>query len=433
MTVVYLRTRADEREPVSGLLLDWFGRGGASTISGRIGDLTRGLGTPDPLAVDLLRLAVAVYGADKIVLREGEADRWTRPLRLHIAVADNARWRGAASAFASALRFLTNDDWDIRFRADQSQRAGASPPLFGPDAVCLFSGGLDSLAGAIDLLEDGHSVVLVGHYDSNHLLPRQEYLYERLRAAYGDGRVMYQPFYLRPASVSGAQARPLPTRRESTTRSRSFLFMAAAGVVASSVGLDSMQMPENGYIGLNVPLEISRVGACSTRTTHPHFLALLRVALNAANVPLQIENPYQLKTKGEVLQQCRDRDLLLDLAPRSVSCAHPEVGRWSGQTYANCGYCFPCLMRRASLHQLGADDASAYLVDVGDRTFLDGGGSRTGHLRALIDTIKRPSPRFAVLRSGPLPRGRVREFEQVYERGRGEIRAWLAAAVPASR
>lgn len=433
MTVLYLRTSPDEREPRSGLLLDWFGRGGTSTVSASLADLTSGLGVPEPRAVDLLRLAISVYGADKSVLRDAQPDRWRRPLRLHVPVTDRDSWHSAAPAFTEALRFLTNDAWDMRFRRDRAARPAAAAPLFGADEGCLFSGGLDSLAGAIDLLEGGRTVVLVGHYDSNLLLPRQQNLYRRLRKEYGDKRVVYRPFYLRLATASGAQLRRLPSAREPTTRSRSFLFIAAAGVVSSALGLDHMHMPENGYIGLNVPLEVSRLGACSTRTTHPHFLALLDEALRAAEIDLRIENPYQLKTKGEVLADCRNRDLLLDLVPDSVSCAHPEVGRWRGEGYGNCGYCFPCLMRRASLHRLDADDASAYRVDVGDDAFLHGGGSRTGHLRALIDSIRRPSRPADVLRSGPLPRGRVAEFGRVYERGRGEISAWLDAAVPASR
>jgi 7-cyano-7-deazaguanine synthase in queuosine biosynthesis len=432
VTTLYLRTRPDEREPRSGLLLDWFGRGGASTISGSIADLFRDLGTPDTRAVDLLRLGVAVYGADKTVLRSDQPDRWTRTLRVHVPVANRDAWDAAAPRFMEALQFLTNDHWEVRFRSDPIPASSASTSLFGAEAVCLFSGGLDSLAGAIDLLEGGRSVVLVGHYDSNLLRPRQERLYERLRSEYGVDKVAYRPFYLRRASAGSSQARPLPPRREPTTRSRSFLFMSAAAVVMSTVGLDRVHVPENGYIGLNVPLEVSRLGACSTRTTHPYFMALMSEALAASGSEFVIENPYRLRTKGEVLDECRNRQLLFDLVPLSVSCAHPEVGRWRGEGYRNCGYCYPCLMRRSSLHHVGLDDASAYRVDIGEPAFLHGRGVRTAHLRALMESTRRRSRPSDVLRSGPLPRGEVGAFVDLYERGRAEVAAWLQAAVPAS-
>lgn len=41
--------------------------------------------------------------------------------------------------------------------------AGKSP-LSTPAAVCLFSGGLDSFIGAIDLLAAGENIAMVGHY-----------------------------------------------------------------------------------------------------------------------------------------------------------------------------------------------------------------------------------------------------------------------------
>jgi hypothetical protein len=296
----------------------------------------------------------------------------------------------------------------------------------------LFSGGLDSLAGAIDLLEAGRNVVLVGHYDSNLLLPRQRMLFERLRDAYGADRVLYRPFYLRPLGAQAAQARPLPPDREPTTRSRSFLFIAAAAVTASAAGLAVVHVPENGYIGLNIPLEPSRIGACSTRTTHPHFFRLLADAFEDAEIDLAVENPYRLKTKGEVLEQCRNHHLLLGLAPTTISCAHPEVGRWSHESYANCGYCYPCLMRRISLHRLGADAASDYRVDVGAPGFLSRQGRRTEHLRAILQSVSRPTSLTDVLSAGPLPRGETLEFAALYERGREEIRAWVDAAMPAS-
>lgn len=381
--------------------------------------------------LDLIRLAVAAYGADKVVLRKETQDRWTRRFRVHVPVSDPELWK-AAAAFGSSLSFLTGDDWDFIFRRETPSDCSAMSPLEPFDAVALFSGGLDSLSGAIDILEQGRRVILVGHYESNLLMPRQRALYERLRDTYGAERVLYRPFYLRPLGPQAAQQRPLPRDREPTTRGRSFLFIAAASVVASAAGLGTVHVPENGYIGLNIPLEPSRVGACSTRTTHPHFLGLLTRALAEVEIDLAIQNPYQLKTKGEVLEGCRNRDLLLELAPATISCAHPEVGRWSHESYANCGYCYPCLMRRVALHHVDADAASEYRVDVGGAGFVSSRGQKTSHIRAILQSIRRPTHPTEALSAGPLPRGQAAEFAALYGRGRDEIRAWLAAAVPAS-
>jgi len=71
-----------------------------------------------------------------------------------------------------------------------------------------------------------------------------------------------------------------------------------------------LYVPENGFIGINVPLSASRSGSASTRTTHPHFMALMRQVLDAVGLPNPVVNPYRLATKGEALAASRDPDLL---------------------------------------------------------------------------------------------------------------------------
>src|SRR4051812_44141525 len=99
----YLRTRPSEETPADGVLLDWFGRGGASTVSARLSDLIKTGDAPSPLSLDLLRLAITVYGADKLALREAETDRWTRSQELNVPVSDPAVWGDAAAEFSDAL------------------------------------------------------------------------------------------------------------------------------------------------------------------------------------------------------------------------------------------------------------------------------------------------------------------------------------------
>ncbi|TIQ75319.1 MAG: hypothetical protein E5X64_38665, partial [Mesorhizobium sp.] len=129
---------------------------------------------------------------------------------------------------------------------------------------------------------------------------------------------------------------------ENTTRGRSFLFFAL-GVFAGS-GLDdpfTLKVPENGLIAVNVPLDPLRLGALSTRTTHPFYIARWNDVL--------IENPYWDMTKGEMVAACADGALLRRLTSTSLSCAAPTKGRWQGLGTQHCGYCLPCLIRRASL------------------------------------------------------------------------------------
>jgi hypothetical protein len=65
------------------------------------------------------------------------------------------------------LNFLTDDRWTIQFRPRPSRFAQIVPQadLIAPPftSVSLFSGGLDSLIGAIDQVEAKHIPLLVSH------------------------------------------------------------------------------------------------------------------------------------------------------------------------------------------------------------------------------------------------------------------------------
>ncbi|MFS8056087.1 hypothetical protein QD357_25175 [Rhizobium sp. BR 317] len=72
----------------------------------------------------------------------------------------------------------------------------------------------------------------------------------------------------------------------------------------------------------------------------------MRVTLGISG---RIENPYWDRTKGEMAEDCANPALLRRLSPSSLSCASPTKGRWQGHGTQHCGYCLPCLIRRAAL------------------------------------------------------------------------------------
>ena len=50
-----------------------------------------------------------------------------------------------------------------------------------------------------------------------------------------------------------------------------------------------------------------------------------------------------------MVRACANGSLLRRLTPSSLSCASPTKGRWQGLGTQHCGYCLPCLIRRAAL------------------------------------------------------------------------------------
>ena len=424
MTTFQLRTQRDQEALAPpATLLDWFAGRSGSTIQVRQ-SLTTGLVVP-AVAEDLLRFAAAIYCADRLTVRPGT---WTRSIELTLPVRDETVWRGATASLADMVSFLSGDRWQLRILPSGEPVRTPQAPAQPVDAVCLFSGGLDSFTGAVDLLAQGKSVCLVAHYEGGQTPRKQQDLARRLGRRFGAERVVLRRLFLRPSPPAAGQLRPLSADRESSSRSRSLLFLAAGLTVAAGYGPDvPLYIPENGFIGINVPLTAARSGSLSTRTTHPYFMTILSECVRRLGITNPIVNPFRLMTKGEILAACRDQETIQALALDTLSCAHPEASRYASRPQGNCGYCFPCLIRRASMHHVGLDKPDDYSFDaLADEVALI--GDRGNDLRALIRSLNRPYRPVDVLRNGPVPAKDIPAFAGVYERGRREILTWMTAA-----
>ncbi|KYF76576.1 hypothetical protein BE11_47610 [Sorangium cellulosum] len=372
---------------------------------------------------------MAVFAADTRIPRALTDDRWRRDIWLHVPVFEVSAWESCAPYVVEMLNFLTGDAWSIRFRtrqgADSPRSNGSGGAAGTPEVmdVALFSGGLDSLAGAIDLLESGKPVALAGHYGAGVTNSVQQNVLSALQRHYGC-RVIPFMFHVQPLKANDGE-------HESSMRARSFLFLAMGVAVATALGPGRrLFVSENGFISLNVPLTLSRMGSLSTRTTHPHFVSLFRSVLATLEIDIPVELPGLFRTKGELLAAVRNPTILAEIAPLSMSCSHPELGRFQRKKPGkHCGYCVPCVVRRASMAAARVPDAD-YEMDV-----LTAGGALTAEtgrdLRAFEIAVARQRDASslrrltAVLAGGPLPPERATDHADVYARGLDEIARFL--------
>lgn len=397
-----------------------------------------GLVLPAP-ALDLYRLATAVFACDVRMPRTTAFDGWTRHIHLSLPVADLVLWSTVAPRIVELLRYLSGDEWELEFRAQPppNNQSTVSPVVapasFVPDAACLLSGGMDSFIGAADKLAAGLKLTLVSHYgagSAQHAGPAQKFLKHLLQQAY--------PQQVREFTFNVDPRQGLTGQGESTTRSRSLVFLALGTLVAAAQQAPRLFIPENGLITLNIPLTYSRLGSSSTRTTHPHTLSLFQQVVQLLGIGVTVENPYRYMTKGEMLAGVGNPPLVHQGLPHTMSCAHPNAARFKRMGVGHCGYCVPCIIRASAEHRAGLSGTPhvlSYAYDV--RRKVRSGSSLTdrtgGDMRSFEQAImraKQKSPGVGqVLQAGPLSSdaAHIMDYVQVYTRGLNEVDAFFAS------
>lgn len=322
----------------------------------------------DGLEADFIWLAVAVYLADRCAPRHpygmsGPA-HWRRRIHLKIPVSRVANWKYAEAALAHALEFLTEDDWTFEFlpgRAEfDAERQWHFPKMRGPDIAwtSLFSGGLDSLAGAIHWLErtDGFGLLVSGQTNSRIAVGQESQVAE-----------LREEFPRRIEHVGVGYGFPDKKRHglegfEITQRTRAFMHTALGAVAAIMAGTDRLFLFENGFGALNLPCDFAQFGSQNSRGTHPVFLRRMAAMVTAVfSQPFVIENPFTFSTKAQMLS-VGDVCSFAPLLEKSFSCDRfPNYKHPADQ----CGCCPSCLIRRLSFHVAGMpDDSKGYSTDI---------------------------------------------------------------------
>lgn len=362
---------------------------------------------PSIRAFDFLSFALAVMGADRFTLRKSSEDAWTRVIDLQVDVVEPDPWNQQAEALSAMLRFLTGDIWHLKFCPN-----GEGPPIFpttqtNRDCACLFSGGLDSLIGSVNLLTDERNPFLVSQAspkEGNIQAQLANIINSNIQRFEGKTSERYKPPY------------------EPSSRARSILFIAYGVLVANTLSgavNESVDLfiPENGFIAINPPLTRRRIGSLSTRTTHPYFLKSLQKILIQVGLSVNLINPYGHQTKGEMLARCHNHNLY-QYADKSYSCGK---GKRLNQ---NCGRCVPCLIRRAAFYKAEILDNTNYrAMDLAKHANYDD----IFAVRSCIAQLKTRNVAKWASEAGPLPENATEQARliDVVRRGATELEDFM--------
>ncbi|WP_287185181.1 7-cyano-7-deazaguanine synthase [Rhodovulum sp.] len=337
----------------------------------RIESISRSMvGNIPDLLIDLLEIAAYVYCADQRIKRGTEmlmdyGKDWCRSLTFSIPVRHPEVWtrEEVQQLLVDTLGFLSDDSYTFRFRKAEAPVQPRDPYFHElldafqeNDEVALFSGGVDSFAGAVnDIVTLGKSVTLVGHWSVPKVQNVQATLVDALKQRGYGRRLSYVPVW-----VSNTDIKPA----EYTQRTRSFLFACIGLVVARMSGKDCFSFYENGVVSINPPLAGDVVGGRATRTTHPKVLRGLEDLFSTLlDRQIEIRTPLQWLTKKEVTETIAAAGMA-DMIGSTVSCTrtHSRTRR-----HTHCGICSQCIDRRFAVLAAGLadhDPADQYKKDL---------------------------------------------------------------------
>jgi hypothetical protein len=321
---------------------------------------------------DLLEIASYVYTADCSASRGGHVwsdggaiEPWKRDLQFIFPVRDLNFWDRdeVKNLLVQVLQFLSQDVYSIVFRKlppgttyrqDYLEFKDEDWPFYDMDRVLMFSGGLDSLAGAVETAKAGGRLVLVSHWPTPPHRSRQDKLFNGLKQTFS-AEMIHIPVWINKNGNMG---------RESTQRTRSFLFSALGTIVASSVRAQGVRFFENGIVSLNFPVADEVVGSRASRTTHPFALDLFgKLYSLVLERTFVVDNPYIFDTKTEVIERIV-KSGGSSLIGKTCSCARPM---FMSKTRWHCGTCSQCIDRRIAIlaaGQEGNEPETDYVVDV---------------------------------------------------------------------
>jgi len=328
---------------------------------------------------DLLEIAGFVYAADRLTKRGTpdslEFHSWSRSFHFIIKVRDIKFWNNkiVINQLNTALCFLSGDlNFEFTFiegGKDSGQLSAFDIEGINLDkkensSVALFSGGLDSLSGVIEMLETtNRNLILVSHRSNNPGITQlQEGIYGLLKNDYKD-RLQYYPFY---CNLKGERA------VEETQRTRIFLYTSIAYALSTLATEDEILVFENGITSLNFYKRQDLINARASRTTHPKALKFLEDLYSIIGGSRKyIKHPFLYNTKTDIflkIKQFKKTNYLNS----TISCTKTFLSFKNNSQATHCGGCSQCIDRRFAAFASNCEEEDAiYDRDIAKDEIID--------------------------------------------------------------
>ncbi len=320
---------------------------------------------------DLLEIASYIYASDRMIDRGSPVSmeylKWARKFHYHIKVRDFKFWnkKEVRESLNEALKFVSGDySYEFTFHAggkDFGQASLTDAEGFEFEKkknshICLFSGGLDSLAGALKLLSEDKNLILISHSSNNLGVSRtQNEILKRIMIDYPD---LVQPFKF-SCHLKGERA------VEETQRSRIFLYTTIAFSLMSLASENSINIFENGITSINFSKRQDAMNARTSRTTHPKTLSLLQSFFTlVAEKDVEVRHPFLFYTKSDIFEVIKENKKE-SYINSTLTCTKTFLKFQNKSNASHCGRCSQCVDRRFAAFATGLEEFDAiYDMDI---------------------------------------------------------------------
>ncbi|MNW46454.1 7-cyano-7-deazaguanine synthase [compost metagenome] len=279
--------------------------------------------------LDLVDVIAAIYCCDITISRQTDQ---RRNFNICVPVTNPDIWEETKAILKELLSFVSKDNLNINFTKENKEltidRLSLDYPGF--HNVSLLSGGLDSFCGAHENYKSGYKSIYCGYKINKFEQGKQTAIREFVTTKQSSSL----SYFFEKLNIDKSE----PTQ---ATRSLLFLSLACAVAYTNNVGL--IHIYENGVLSLN-PVKNGRF---TTKTTHPKTIKLFNNLLSVLRLDLKVTNPFQYKTKGEIIDKLDEgfKAEIINTHTCSLSRQNPHIFEKKKQ----CGFCIPCILRKISL------------------------------------------------------------------------------------
>lgn len=324
---------------------------------------------------DLLRLAGYFYVGDAQAPRDRS---WRRRIHFIVPVEEVELWQSMSRELSYTLSFLSGDSISVEFYrcqppdcADADHPRPLTPNETETDCSCLLSGGIDSFSGTLKLVKDGQKPIVISHYFQGPVAQVQKELVGFIRDNHGKDAVLHLQLKIGKYSSPGQKKHKnqLPHNCENTQRTRSFLYFAMASAAAYESGLDKIIITENGVSTFNLPITRAYASTRCGRPTHPrNIYNYNRIVNKLYDKEFVMSNLYAFSTKGELIAAAIETGEEKNILEKTTTCPHFGFRlnfdrRRTHSLVNNCGLCYECMLRFASIHAAGIyPDMDKYIM-----------------------------------------------------------------------